>query len=279
MIMASKSRIAAPAIDSPAARAGGHPRANRTIWHPRTYPRNEARTVPATLLLLCLVVALLPAPGLADTEPSDLPAVVVHAAGYSGRWTPDNAANAKIAKTLRKQMRARMAKLGPPASPPGGGPSAGGGMPGGGMPGGGMPGGGPKGPPPDMPEMPAPNAVGLLRPEMDFAAPLEGDLFILRDEGMIAMGKDLDHAVILPYNRGAVDLGDDGLTALAMLSSGGLVVEFHTNDGVAVTHTYSLESDGTQLRIRTHIAGGRIPIPGGLDMERVYNRVQTTIPP
>ncbi|MFC5568831.1 hypothetical protein ACFPN1_01970 [Lysobacter yangpyeongensis] len=203
-------------------------------------------------------------------------------AGYSGRWTPDSEANAKIAKKLRKQMRARMAKLMPATPPPGGGPGGGGpggGMPGGGMPGGGMSGGGPKEAPPVMPDMPTPSAVGLLRPEMDFAAPLEGDLFILQDEGMIALGKDADHPVILPYERGAIDLGSDGLTTLAMLSSGELVIEFHTNDGVAITHTYSLEGGGTQLRVRTHVAGGQIPIPGGLDLERLYNRVQTTMPP
>lgn len=145
--------------------------------------------------------------------------------------------------------------------------------------GGGMPGNGPDGPPPGgMPEMSAPTAVGLLRPEMDFAAPLQGDLVILQDEGMIALGKDSGDPVILPTGRGAIELGGD-LTALAMQSSQGLVVEFQTGDGAVITHTYSLESNGAQLRIRTHISGSQIPIPGGMDLERVYNRLQSAASP
>jgi hypothetical protein len=64
-----------------------------------------------------------------------------------------------------------------------------------------------------------------------------------------------------------------------MQSPEGLVIEFHTSDGAAITHTYSLEDGGARLRVRTHVAGGQIPIPGGLDLERLYNRVQTTVPP
>lgn len=231
------------------------------------------------LLFLCLAVALsLPVPTIAGTDPTDAPEVVAHA-GYSGEWTPDEAANAKLAKQLRKQMRSRMEKMRPPASPPRGG--MGGGMPGGGGVqrggmGGGMP---PDGPPPGgMPEVSAPTAVGLLKPEMDFAAPLQGDLVILHDEGMVALGNDSGNPVILPIGRGATELGD-GLTALAMQSSDGLVVEFQTADGAVVTHTYSLESGGARLRIRTHVAGSQIPIPGGMDLERVYNRVQAAATP
>jgi hypothetical protein len=88
-----------------------------------------------------------------------------------------------------------------------------------------------------MPDMPTPSAVGALRPEMDFAAPLQGDLFITQDEGVIALGRDAENPVILSYGRGAIELGDDGLTALAMQSSDGLVVEFHTGDGTTVSHT------------------------------------------
>lgn len=151
-------------------------------------------------------------------------------------------------------------------------------MPRGGM-GGGMPGKGPGGPPQGgMPDVSIPSAVGLLRPEMDFAAPLQGDLVILQDGGMIALGKETGDPVILSTGRGATELGDD-LTALAMQSSDGLVVEFQTADGAVVTHTYSLESGGTRLRVRTHLSGSQIPIPGGMDLERVYDRVQVASSP
>jgi len=113
---------------------------------------------------------------------------------------------------------------------------------------------------------------------MDFAAPLQGDVVIIEDKEMIALGRASGDPVILPIGRGAIALGND-LTVLAIRSSQGLIVEFQTSNGAVITHTYLLEAEGSRLRIRTHVSGGHISVPSGLDLQRVYNRAQVATSP
>lgn len=237
------------------------------IGHPRQ----------AALFACMLFVLARPALGLEESIRNDTPPVVVRAE-YSGDWTPDIAANAKLAKLARRKLRSRMAKAAGPDGKPG--PQSG--SHGGGADtrgAAGMPRGERKQPPqfPDQPQIPT--AVGLMREEMDFAAPLEGNLFILQDGEMVAMGKNLESATILSFDRGAIEIGNAGVTASAMLTIDGLHVEFRAPEDVEVIHTYSLEANGTRLRVRTNVSGRRLSIPGGLEIERVYNRVSPTFNP
>lgn len=246
-------------------------------------------------MLLSIPLAL----GLALVSADDAPTpittlprveVVATAPGYSGRWQLDADANARLQRDAQTRMRKRMAKLGPrptakdmPDRPPGGmgggmppGGMGGGGMPGGGMPGGGMPPGGPPGG-----AMPDPlsmmSSVGLMRPEMDFALPLEGDLEIAYDAQAVRLGREGRTPVTLRFGKGAVALGEgDATRAFASRESGPLVIEINTDDGVQVTHTYLLEAQGQRLRVKTHVLSRTIPLPGGVETERIYRRAAET---
>ena len=195
--------------------------------------------------------------------------VPVDPAAYTGVWTPDAAINRKLARALQKQMRQRMAKLNPGGRPggmgggPGGGPGGPGGM------------GGPPGGAPDVDPLAMMSMVGMLRPEMDFAAPLQGDLRITMDPGAgVALGGANASPVTLMFRGGARDLGDGGTRGFASIESGWLVIELDTDDGTRVTHTYQLEAQGKRLRIRSLVTSGKLPIPGGLPIEHVYDRVE-----
>jgi hypothetical protein len=217
-------------------------------------------------------------------------AAPVDPAAYTGVWTPDHAANRKLAQATQKRMRQRMAKPRPPGGdkPPGGGMPQGGppgGMGGMGGPPGGMPPGG--GPPEGMPGMDSDplammSAVGMLRPEMDFAAPLQGDLRIAIDpDAGVELGAVDAAPVVLMFRGGARDLGDGDVRAFASRENGRLVIEINTDDGTQVTHTYALEAQGQRLRIRTVVVSSQAPIPGGIPFERLYDRVDpaaTTTP-
>jgi hypothetical protein len=211
--------------------------------------------------------------------------VPVDPIAYTGVWTPDHAANRKLAQAAQKQMRQRMAKLRPPGGgkPPGGGgpPGGMGGSPPGGMPPGGPPGGMSAGGPPDgMPDtdpLTMMSAVGMLRPEMDFAAPLQGDLRIAMDpDAGVEMGAVDRAPVTLMFRGGARDLGDGDVRAFASRENGRLVVEINTDDGTQVTHTYQLEAQGKRLRVKTLVVSNKAPIPGGIPFERLYSRVDAT---
>jgi hypothetical protein len=210
--------------------------------------------------------AAAPAAAAAPIDPS----------AYTGLWTPDHAANRKLAKQMQKQLRQRMAKLRPPGgkAPSGpGGPGGPGGM--GGKPPGGMPPGGPPGGMPGMDSDPMAmlSAVGLLRPEMDFASPLQGDLRIVYDPAGIQLGAADGEAVILMFRGGARELGDGGIRAFASRQQGPLVIEIATDAGVRIVHTYRLENGGARLRVNTRMEARDMPMPGGLETERVFDRV------
>lgn len=223
------------------------------------------------VLMLALIGCASP-PRDADATDARTP---VDPAAYTGMWTPDHAANRKLARATQKQMRQRMARM----RPPDGGKPKGGGGPGSGPGGmGGMP---PGGPPEGMPGMDADplammSAVGMLRPEMDFAAPLQGDLRIAIDpEAGVEMGAADAVPVTLMFRGGARDLGDGGVRAFASRENGRLVVEINTDDGTQATYTYSLEAQGKRLRVKTLVVSSEAPMPGGIPFERLYNRVES----
>jgi hypothetical protein len=228
-------------------------------------------------LLFASLLSLLPVLACAQQQ---LPAVtVVGQADYTGVWRADQTANAKLERDMRKKMRKKMkqamgAQSRPPSGPPGsgGGPPSSGG-PGGMPPGGGPPGGGPPGGmPPDAPRMPEPSTFGAIRPEMDFALPLQGDLEIVSDAARVRIGQAGTELTELAFGKGATELANGGSRAFADWEDKKLVIEINTEDGVQVTHTYSLESQGERMRIQTRVAGATVPIPGGMEMERLYTR-------
>ena len=140
---------------------------------------------------------------------------------------------------------------------------------------GGMPPGGPPGGMPGMDSDPMSmlSAVGVLRPEMDFASPLQGDLRIVYDPEGIQLGAANGEGVILMFRGGARELGDGGIRAFASRQQGPLVVEISTDAGVRVVHTYRLENGGARLRVNTRMDARDMPMPGGLETERVFDRV------
>jgi hypothetical protein len=233
----------------------------------------QAATMLRRLLFSSALALSACASGPPAAETTDAIAAIDPAA-YSGVWTPDHAANRKLARAAQKQMRQRMAKMKPPGGdkPPGGG-----GMPPDGPPGGmgGM--GGMGGPPGGMPGMEIDplammSTVGMLRPEMDFAAPLQGDLRIAIDpEAGVEMGAVGALPVTLMFRGGARDLGDD-VSAFASRGNATLVIEINTGDGTQVTHTYALEAQGMRMRVKTLVISKKAPIPGGIAFERLYNR-------
>ena len=244
-----------------------------------------SKSFPSQLFPLVLMLTLIGCasrPQAADATDALAP---VDPVAYTGTWTPDHAANRKLTRATQKQMRQRMAKLRPPGGgkPGGGGPGGGPGGPGGpggmGPPPGGMP---PGGPPDGMPGMDADplammSAVGMLRPEMDFAAPLHGDLRIAIDpEAGVELGAVDTTPVTLMFRGGVRDLGDGSVRAVATRENGRLVIELNTDDGTQVTHTYLLEAAGRRMRVKTLVVGSKAPVPGGIAFERLYNRSDAT---
>ncbi len=213
--------------------------------------------------------------------------MIVESPTYSGVWAPDEEANRKLARAAQKEMRKRMAKqmssqmpkqggggMPPGGMPPGGKPPGGmppGGM--GGMPPGGMGGMGPPGMGPDIDPLSMMSAAGMLRPEMDFAAPLEGNLRIEADPERVVLGKDGVDGVALAFKGGSRELGEGDSRAFAGHENGNLVVEINTDDGVQVTHTYVLEAQGRRLRVKTLVLSRDAPMPGGIQIERIFQRV------
>jgi hypothetical protein len=225
--------------------------------------------VPLSCALACLLwPGVPPAKGIT---------VVAESPTYHGTWMPDQAANKKLARAIQKEMRQRMAermRAQGGGKPPGGMPP--GGKPPGGMGPGGMGAGG-MGPPRGMGGSAADplamlSTTGMLRPEMDFAAPLEGGLQIEIDDERVVLGKAGQEGVALAFRGGSRELGGGESRAFAGHEQGHLVVEINTDDGVQVTHTYVLEGQGERLRIKTRVFSPDAPIPGGIPIERIFRR-------
>jgi hypothetical protein len=113
------------------------------------------------------------------------------------------------------------------------------------------------------------------RPELDFAAPHHGALAIAAAPDGVSLGRNGQPPVTLSFSGGAHELCS-GARALAGWEGDALVIEINDDEGVHITHSYSLEANGTKLHLRTHIAGGERrgdgPIPDDMDIERIFDR-------
>lgn len=219
--------------------------------------------------LFGLFAVLLLLPCSAASAQQEFPAITVQGrADYTGVWRPDREANAKLEREMRKKMKRAHGKgTRAPAFPPdhAGPPPGGSGGPPGARP---DPANG-KGFPGSATE---PTLHGSVRPEMDFASPLQGDLEIQSSETEILIGRAGTELTKLVIERGATELPDGHTRAFAAWEQQQLVIEINTDDGVSVAHTYSLEQNGELLRIRTHVTGRMTHVPGGINLERVYLR-------
>lgn len=209
------------------------------------------------------------------------------APGTLASWAADAKANKAAQKEAEKSAaRARPAGkggegprpsqerggLGSGDGSPGGGGGDFGGGPGGGMgePSGGGGHGGPGGGPPGAgggASGPA-SAADMLRPEMDFAAPLKGKLVMYRTRESVLFGRGKDDPVILPLSGDAVPIAP-GITASAHEQDGRLHVDMATSNGIRVAFHYEEATDGA-LQVDVH-AEGPLPRPGTrFDVVRHY---------
>ncbi|KRG45113.1 hypothetical protein ARC20_00495 [Stenotrophomonas panacihumi] len=205
------------------------------------------------------------------------------------QWQADTKANKQAQKAAEKAAEAdapprrggeggqRPPEGAPPGGrggpPPGGGeggpPEGGmggmGGGPGRGGPGGhgkhgGSKGGGGAGSPAEM-----------LRPEMDFAAPLNDTLILYRSREAVVFGrKESSGVVILPLAGTPVEVAP-GVQASLHEDAQGLRVEVATSNDIHVTYRYATDPEGA-LRVSVQ-AQGPVPRPGSrFEVERVYRR-------
>lgn len=146
---------------------------------------------------------------------------------------------------------------------PGGGPGGHGGHGGHGRHGGpGGEGGGGRGSP-----------AAMLRPEMDFAAPLKDTLILYRSREAVVFGRrESPEVVMLPLDGAPVTVAP-GVQASLHEDAQGLRVEVATSNAIQVTYRYVTDPSG-ELRVAVH-AEGPVPHPGSrFDVERVYRAQQ-----
>lgn len=108
----------------------------------------------------------------------------------------------------------------------------------------------------------------MLRPEMDFAAPLKDTLVLYRSRDAVVFGSTGSRdVVILPLSGDAVPIAP-GVTASVHDESGALRVEIATSNGIHVVFRYRI--DAGALNVAIH-AEGPFPRPGShFDVERQY---------
>jgi hypothetical protein len=229
------------------------------------------------LLLLALLVLLLQVPAFAQQVATDPPT----------QWQADTKTNKKAEKQAEKAAKraaARQAHGGGPApggkSPgdgpggsPGGSPGAGGD---GGAPGGadGGPGGGPGG---GSGARRASAPLQMLRPEMDFAAPLTDTLLLYRTRESVVFGRsDSSDVVMLPLSGARVQIAP-GVQALLHDNADGMVVEISTSNGIRVSYRYLANAqDPDSLRVHIRAEGHAESQRGGVfEVDRVYHRAKT----
>ncbi|WP_175485450.1 hypothetical protein [Pseudoxanthomonas sp. GM95] len=194
-------------------------------------------------------------------------------------WQADAKANKQAQKAAEKAAKAGMPKMKGGGNAPGGegGPPGGGGAPGGGMDGGGAPGGGEGGPPGGGHGGPPGGGKGgrsqagadaMLRPEMDFAAPLKDTLVLYRSREAVVFGSTQSQdVVILPLSGEGVTIAP-GVTASLHDGAGALRVDIVTSNDIHVRFDY--RSEGGVLKVDVH-AQGPFPRPGSqFEVERQY---------
>lgn len=211
---------------------------------------------------LLLLVLMLQVPAFAQSIASDPPA----------QWQADAKANRKAARQAEKaaeRAAPRQAAAGGP--PPGGeGPDAGAGGPGGK----GGPGGPPGGPGGRSGARRASGPLQLLRPEMEFAAPLTDTLLLYRTRESVVFGRrDSSEVVMLPLSGAHVQIAP-GVQALLHDNADGMLVEISTSNGIRVSYRYLADAqDPDSLRVHIRAEGHAESQRGGVfEVDRVYRR-------
>lgn len=111
--------------------------------------------------------------------------------------------------------------------------------------------------------------AAMLRPEMDFAAPLKDTLILYRSREAVVFGRrESSDVVMLPLDGTPVTIAP-GVQASLHEDAQGLRVEVATSNAIQVTYRYAADPAG-ELRVTVH-AEGPVPHPGSrFDVERVY---------
>ncbi|KLD75631.1 hypothetical protein XhyaCFBP1156_01535 [Xanthomonas hyacinthi] len=177
------------------------------------------------------------------------------------QWQADAKANRKAAKQAEKA-----AERAAPRRAAGGGPPPGGEGPGGGHDDPGGPGG------PGTRRASSP--LQMLRPEMDFAAPLSDTLLLYRTRESVVFGRrDSSEVVMLPLSGAPVQIAP-GVQALLHDNADGMVVEISTSNGIRVSYRYVADAqDPDSLRVHIRAEGHAESQRGGVfEVERVYHR-------
>lgn len=109
----------------------------------------------------------------------------------------------------------------------------------------------------------------MLRPEMDFAAPLNDTLILYRSREAVVFGRKASAGVvILPLAGTPVEVAP-GVQASLHEDAQGLRVDVATSNDIHVTYRYATDPEGA-LRVSVQ-AQGPVPRPGSrFDVERVY---------
>lgn len=112
-------------------------------------------------------------------------------------------------------------------------------------------------------------AASLLRPEMEFAAPLKDTLVLYRTREAVVFGRrKSDAVVVLPLSGEAIEIAP-GAQASLHEDAQGLRVSIVTSNGIHAEFHYSQPQAGV-LKVKLH-AEGPVPRPGStFEVERVY---------
>ena len=189
------------------------------------------------------------------------------------QWQADAKANKKAAKQAEKAAERalpRQKAAGGPApdgAGPGGGHEDSGGPGGEGGPPGGAPGGG-------SGARRASGPLQMLRPEMEFAAPLTDTLLLYRTRESVVFGRpDSSDVVILPLSGARVQIAP-GVQALLHDNPDGMLVEISTSNGIRVSYRYTTDAqDADSLRVHIRAEGHAESQRGGVfEVDRVYRR-------
>jgi len=259
----------------------GEKEAARAAWPAATHHGKSARTPRRSIVglvasrslavpvrrrcpPLLLLVLMLQVPAFAQQVATDPPT----------QWQADAKANKKAAKQAEKAAERAV----PRQTAAAGGPAPDGEGPGGGQGGPGGPGGegGPPGGPPGggSGARRASGPLQMLRPEMDFAAPLTDTLLLYRTRESVVFGRpDSSDVVILPLSGAHVQIAP-GVQALLHDNPDGMVVEISTSNGIRVSYRYTTDAqDADSLRVHIRAEGHAESQRGGVfEVDRVYHR-------
>ncbi|WP_066097728.1 hypothetical protein [Xanthomonas massiliensis] len=115
------------------------------------------------------------------------------------------------------------------------------------------------------------SAAAMLRPEMDFAAPVAGTLVLYRTREAVLFGRPHgSDSVVLPLSGAPVEIAP-GVQARLQDQDGQLGLHIQTSNGIQVDYRYT-EPEAGVLAVQVK-AEGPIPRPGSrFEVERRYAR-------